>query len=1014
DQLSTIMDGIGKVQQRTAFHANRGGQVSYTTQTVMSDKAGKASAEKSMKEDKGGAQSASIFAKSLMDSLKGDPEETKKILQMVQDEMVKSLPEIKKTNEEQQVNYDYLRETSRLRQRLRDNIALQAKQAEINLGHQKQIQGIGSSQRDHTLKYNAALGNMTKASQISAELAEKSLKIDIDLVNKKQEINNKYQQEGQKYIQSLFANPKEQLLDPELLQAQGGKGADGKDLSDAKTFEKSRQQLAEKMSGVDFSSLEGSMQDAFNDLIEQIEENRRGLRIENPDRVKFLFEQFLSNLQTSEDQQAALNALQKGGVISKQKDLVSFFDKQKASKKQESDAAATSAELEKAALATVRERMQMEKSTLAYHIKRLNDLRATPHHQLDAVVSEQFKTNKAIADADIITLRAKQSYISHGQGLSELQDEQLSVEKQRILNEHVGISIQTERLNAEAKLRQNLMEYNDIIRQKVANEITTFANKQEDDVVLLKEQKNQDFFKEEAEFNVGQSIRDEERARIRHAEALNKGTYYINALHGMAEAARNFEEQMITQTAKLNKGEFAKEGVREIGLNRVNQAGAVQKAQAQRGVYESQGNESRAAEVNVQVQQAMKDLNKELNQGSLFLDSWRVKLAEANERIANFSETLANTSFDAIRDGFRQMFTDITEGTKSTGDIALSFFAGIAKKIQDKLFDQAADQLTAGVMQVFGLQQYHTGGIVSRYSTGGKAKDVPAMLTAGEYVVRKKIVDKIGLNELNKINQTGSLEELYDKPNEPSDFELFNSGGMVQPPIIRMKEGGALNNYLKTNPEDNKSKDYFSEDVKNSIGGLSETINRFAGGLAFLRYGGQPTRQQNKDDSYAKIGAGAGMMAGTALGQMAFGKDKSDDDGGPKAPTRPKALNTRSALNIDPTSRQMSARYRASDDYSKEYGRYLLEKYDYDVQKENQKQMERAQQIGTIASTVTMMAGMAIGKKITEGPAPTVDDLDAKVTHSITVAQLFLHILTLIEVEGFTKGIPQLQIMFHI
>ena len=880
---------------------------------------------------------------------------------------------------EQQVNYDYLRQTTRLRQRLRDNVVLQAKQSEIDLGHQKQIQGISSSQRDHVLKYNAALGNMTKASQISAELAEKSLKIDIDLVNKKQEINNKYQQEGQKFIQSLFANPKEQLLDPELLQAQGGKSADGKDLSDEDTFKKSRAQLAKKMSGVDMSSMEGSMQDAFQSLIEQVKENKKGLRIENPDRVKFLFEQFLSNLKTSEDQQAALNALQKGGVINKQKDLVSFFEKQKASKKQESDAAATSSELEKAALANVRERMQMEKSTLAYHTKRLNDLRATPHHQLDAVVSEQFKTNKAIADADIINLRAKQSYISHGQGLSELQDEQLSVEKQRILNEHVGISIQTERLNAEAKLRQNLMEYNDIIRQKVANEIKTFANKQEDDVVLLKQEKDQNFFEKEAEFNVGQSIRDEERARIKHAEALNKGTYYINALHGMAEAARNFEQTMIEQTAKLNKGEFAREGAREIGLKRVNMRGAVQKVTAQRDVYESEGNEVRAAEVNVEVQQAMKDLNKELNQGSLFLDSWRVKLAEANERIAKFSETLANTSFDAIRDGFRQMFTDITEGTKSTGDIALNFFGSIAKKIQDKLFDQAADQLTAGMMQLFGLQQYHTGGIVSRYSTGGKAKDVPAMLTAGEYVVRKKVVDKIGLNELNKINQTGSLEELYDKPNEPSDFELFNSGGMVQPPIIRMKEGGALNNYLKTNSEDGKSKNYFSEDVKHSIGNLSETINRFAGGLAFLRYGGQPTRQQNKDDSYAKIGAGAGMMAGTALGKMAFGKDESGDDGAPKAPTRPKALNTRSSLNIDPTSRQMSARYRASDDYSKEYGRYLLEKYDYDVQKENQKQMERAQQIGAIASTVTMMAGMSIGKKITEGPAPTVDDLDAKV-----------------------------------
>ena len=53
----------------------------------------------------------------------------------------------------------------------------------------------------------------------------------------------------------------------------------------------------------------------------------------------------------------------------------------------------------------------------------------------------------------------------------------------------------------------------------------------------------------------------------------------------------------------------------------------------------------------------MKDLNKELNQGSLFLDTWRLKLAEAHERIANFGETLANTSFDAVEMGSGECLT---------------------------------------------------------------------------------------------------------------------------------------------------------------------------------------------------------------------------------------------------------------------------------------------------------------------------------------------------------------------
>ena len=79
---------------------------------------------------------------------------------------------------------------------------------------------------------------------------------------------------------------------------------------------------------------------------------------------------------------------------------------------------------------------------------------------------------------------------------------------------------------------------------------------------------------------------------------------------------------------------------------------------------------------------------------------------------------------------------------------------------------------------------------MDRYSKGGTTREVPAMLTSGEYGT-KKIVDKIGVNELNKINQTGSLEELYDKPNE-DNFELFETSDMVSPPIMRFRDGGSL------------------------------------------------------------------------------------------------------------------------------------------------------------------------------------------------------------------------------
>merc|ERR1711966_122858 len=98
----------------------------------------------------------------------------------------------------------------------------------------------------------------------------------------------------------------------------------------------------------------------------------------------------------------------------------------------------------------------------------------------------------------------------------------------------------------------------------------------------------------------------------------------------------------------------------------------------------------------------------------------------------------------------------------------------------------------------------NNGGIVSRYSSGGSTRSVPAMLTAGEVVVRKKVVDRLGKSSLDKINQEGSLDDLYNKPNEDS-FSLLNDGGSVSPPIARFENQGSLDNYLAhKNPGDDR------------------------------------------------------------------------------------------------------------------------------------------------------------------------------------------------------------------
>ena len=68
------------------------------------------------------------------------------------------------------------------------------------------------------------------------------------------------------------------------------------------------------------------------------------------------------------------------------------------------------------------------------------------------------------------------------------------------------------------------------------------------------------------------------------------------------------------------------------------------------------------------------------------------------------------------------------------------------------MLDNAINNLMVGFGEVTGLNQisfgggssnngtYNRGGIVSRYASGGSVGSVPAMLTSGEYVVRKRLL----------------------------------------------------------------------------------------------------------------------------------------------------------------------------------------------------------------------------------------------------------------------------------
>ena len=44
-----------------------------------------------------------------------------------------------------------------------------------------------------------------------------------------------------------------------------------------------------------------------------------------------------------------------------------------------------------------------------------------------------------------------------------------------------------------------------------------------------------------------------------------------------------------------------------------------------------------------------------------------------------------------------------------------------------------------------------------KYKDGGKVDDIPAMLTEGEYVIKKEAAQKLGYKNLDSMNNTGEM-----------------------------------------------------------------------------------------------------------------------------------------------------------------------------------------------------------------------------------------------------------------
>jgi TP901 family phage tail tape measure protein len=134
-------------------------------------------------------------------------------------------------------------------------------------------------------------------------------------------------------------------------------------------------------------------------------------------------------------------------------------------------------------------------------------------------------------------------------------------------------------------------------------------------------------------------------------------------------------------------------------------------------------------------------------------------LDELQVESEDFTENLAKSTTFAFRDGLSEALNAAISQTDNLGDALQNVARNFLQTLQGQFLQGAATNITKGLGSLFSGSN---GGIVKKYAGGGPViggsgykDDVPAMLTGGEFVMRKSAVQKYGMENLAKMNDGG-------------------------------------------------------------------------------------------------------------------------------------------------------------------------------------------------------------------------------------------------------------------
>lgn len=163
-------------------------------------------------------------------------------------------------------------------------------------------------------------------------------------------------------------------------------------------------------------------------------------------------------------------------------------------------------------------------------------------------------------------------------------------------------------------------------------------------------------------------------------------------------------------------------------------------------------------------------------------ESFRDEFAYGTRDLYDDLEKGAKTTAQTIKSSFADAFKSMRDDGKSAGDAVIDALVSIGKKMGDialdialnSIFSSAFSGIGGGFGRAFGgsgvtVSKASSGGLIKGYSSGGVVTggsgtkdDVPALLSDGEYVVKKSAVQRYGPDVLRKIN---SGEAVFDGQN---------------------------------------------------------------------------------------------------------------------------------------------------------------------------------------------------------------------------------------------------------